>query len=67
MISLDEVTVEDTVDSVYIDSSKHRLVYLYASPLVDRLGQELRLLDTQQEIELIRESLRDANRQLHFR
>ena len=54
-------------DTIYVDTSKHRLVYLYASPLVDRLGQELRLLDTQQEIELLRESLRDAHRQLHFR
>lgn len=63
MIS-EETSIED---AIYVDTSKHRLVYLYASPLVDRLGQELRLLDTQQEIELLRESLRDAHRQLHFR
>lgn len=54
-------------NEIYVDASKHRLVYLYASPLVDRQGQELRLLDTHQEIELLRESLRDAHRQLHFR
>lgn len=65
----EDSTVDDTVVSVDNDSSKHRLVYLYASPLVvDRCGgQELRLLDTQQEIDLIRESLHNAERKLHFR
>jgi hypothetical protein len=64
---MSEDTAAEAIDSIYIDSSKHRLVYLYASPLVDRAGQELRLLDTHQEVELIRESLRESERKIHFR
>ena len=54
-------------NDVYVDYSGQRLVYLYASPLVDRQGQELRILDTNQEIDLIRQSLCEANREIRFR
>ena len=66
----EEMSVEDTsISGLHItDASTYRLVYLYASPLFDpHSRQELRLLDTQQEIDLIRKTLKDSNRKLRFR
>lgn len=56
-----------SMESVYIDSSQYRLAYLYASPLIDSTGAELPLLDTQQEIAILRECLRDAKRRIFFK
>lgn len=56
-----------SMESLYIDSSQYRLAYLYASPLIDSTGAELPLLDTQQEVAILRECLRDAKRRIYFK
>jgi hypothetical protein len=55
-------------ESPYIDSSQYRLAYLYASPLIEpRTGSEIEILDTQKEIEILRQCLRESNRRIYFK
>mmetsp|Transcript_16859 Transcript_16859/g.25367 ORF Transcript_16859/g.25367 Transcript_16859/m.25367 type:complete len:1026 (+) Transcript_16859:137-3214(+) len=56
-----------SAEPFYVDSSQYRLAYLYASPLIDTTGMELPLLDTQQEISILKNCMKEANRLIHFK
>ena len=62
------ITTMTTRESPYVDSSQYRLAYLYASPLIEpRTGSEIEILDTQKEIEILRQCLRESGRRLYFK